>query len=154
ISPALTSADLTTRMVDGSLLVGALEWQPSWLDHSDRFPVDSVIGAETRRPEEVVEGDPFLGLLGLNQYTCRGQRDALRAVCCASPGDTIAICLPTGSGKSLCAFLPAAQTRSGENVERGVSVIVVPTVSLALDLAKRMEGRIGHSIAYRPDKLR
>jgi hypothetical protein len=44
------------------------------------------------------------------------------------------------------------QPLTSEGVERGVSVIVVPTISLALDLAKRLEERVGHRIAYRPEE--
>ncbi|MBN8460098.1 MAG: ATP-dependent DNA helicase RecQ [Verrucomicrobia bacterium] len=76
----------------------------------------------------------------------------MRASLCAEPGDTLAICLPTGAGKSLCAFLPGMKPVSAEGEELGVSIIIVPTVALALDLAKRMEERVGHAIAYRPEE--
>src|SRR5208282_5640065 len=66
---------------------------------------------------------------------------------------TLAICLPTGSGKSLCAFLPAIMPINAETDARGVSLVIVPTVALALDLEKRMGELVGHSIAYRPENI-
>lgn len=149
---AFSDAHLTVRIVGNIALIRAAEWRPHWLDGSERVAADSAMHPESRRPPESCDGDPVLTVLGLERYTSRAQRDALRAVLCATPGDTLAICLPTGSGKSLCAFLPAMQPLTSEGIERGVSVIVVPTVSLALDLAKRMEDRVGHRIAYRPDE--
>jgi hypothetical protein len=41
---------------------------------------------------------------------------------------------------------------SPEGDERGVSVVVVPTVALAIDLATKLESFVGHRVAYRPEE--
>jgi superfamily II DNA helicase RecQ len=55
--------------------------------------------------------------------------------------------LPTGSGKSLCAQLPALiRSRTA-----GVSVVVVPTTALALDQERALKPYINHPTAYYGD---
>lgn len=151
LSATFQQADL--ELIDGtSSRVRARVWQPTWLAHADSTEVDTVFLPAWRRPKETCLGDPILGGLDLTHYTSTAQRDAVRSVFCAAPGDTLAMCLPTGSGKSLCAFLPAMLPMDEENAARGVSVIVVPTVALGLDLESRLQARVGHQIAYRPAK--
>ena len=132
--------------------VRATAWQPQWVADADLAEVDTAFFPALRRPDETCFGDPILNALDLTHYTSTAQRDAVRAVFCATPGDTLAISLPTGSGKSLCAFLPAMKPMDDENAIQGVSVIVVPTVALGLDLENRLKARVGHEIAYRPAK--
>jgi ATP-dependent DNA helicase RecQ len=130
----------------------AKPWTPDWLDDVPAGGVDDAWLPTRRRVEETVPGDPPLRLLDLTSFTSSAQRDAVRAVCCGRPGQTIAVCLPTGAGKSLCAFLPALLPQNSETGLLGVSLIVVPTVALALDLEARLVARVGHAIAYRPDE--
>lgn len=151
IAPLLPSAALELKG-GASARVCALPWQPTWLAQADAANIDAAFLPEWRRPGEACSGDPMLSGLGMTDYTSAAQRDALRSVLCAGPGETLAMCLPTGSGKSLCAFLPALLPMDGENAARGVSVIVVPTVALGLDLENRLKERVGHPIAYRPAK--
>jgi len=129
----------------------ASPWTPDWLADVPATGVDDAWLPARRRMDETVPGDPQLRLLDLTAFTSSAQRDAVRAVCCAVPGQTIAVCLPTGAGKSLCAFLPALLPQNCETGLLGVSLIVVPTVALALDLEARLVARVGHAIAYRPD---
>ena len=82
--------------------------------------------------------DPFwiAALAGekYRKYLSVGQRQAARTVALAPPGSTTIVCLPTGQGKTevaLATALPASR-------DRGVSVLVVPTVVLALDLERRI----------------
>jgi superfamily II DNA or RNA helicase len=146
----LADVGITMRSDDESAFLHASPWRPAWLQGSSSG-VDCCALPTQRRPDEACVGDPVLCALSLNHYTSAAQREAVRAVLCAAPGDTLVVALPTGAGKSLCAFLPALQPISPEIAERGVSVIVVPTVALALDLARRMRERVGHEIAYRPE---
>lgn len=92
--------------------------------------------AEHHRRLESFPADPFwtaaLGIMH-EQYLSFGQRQAARAVALAQAGSTVIICLPTGHGKTAVIQAPALlASRSA-----GVSVVVVPTVVLALDLERR-----------------
>lgn len=92
--------------------------------------------AQHRRHREFLSADPFwVAALGATheQYLSVGQRQAARAVALAQPGNTVIICLPTGHGKTAVIQAPAllASRRAG------VSVVVVPTVVLALDMERR-----------------
>ncbi len=132
--------------------VRAIPWNPKWIAKESWTALDSAFLPFVRRPNELCPGDPILGPFDLSSYTSTAQRDAVRATLCAQSGDTLAICLPTGSGKSLCAFLPAALPMTEEDLRIGVSLIVVPTVALSLDLESRLQARIGHQVSYRPTK--
>lgn len=116
-------------------VLSANPWQPEWLPDSDREAPDAAASAEIdRRTYAHVPGDPFLKRVKLETYRNVGQREALRAILTAPPGATLAVNLPTGAGKSLCAQLPALLLGQ----PRGVSVIVVPTVALAIDQERAM----------------
>ena len=131
----------------------ALAWRPNWLADVPSVGVDTAWWPSARRPSETVPGDPMLGLLGLEHYTSNAQRDAARAVLCAPSGTCLAICLPTGAGKSLCAFLPALLPQERETERLGVSVVVVPVVALQLDLEDRLSQTVQHRVAYRPEEV-
>jgi len=103
------------------------------------------------RQENVVKGDSFLSIFSYKTYQSKVQRESIRSIFCAPPGETLAINLPTGAGKSLCAFLPALLPLSNEDIRLGVTPIVVPTISLALDMANKLKHIIGHEVAYRPE---
>jgi ATP-dependent DNA helicase RecQ len=146
----LSEVSVTVRFNGERAYLQASPWRPAWLQES-ASGVDGCALPKQRRIDEACAGDPVIGALTLSRYTSVAQREAVRAVLCAAPGDTLAVALPTGAGKSLCAFLPTLQPISCEVADRGVSVIVVPTIALALDLARRMRKRVGHEIAYRPE---
>lgn len=92
--------------------------------------------AEHRRRREPHPADPFwMAALGATheRYLSFGQRQAARAVALAQPGSSVIICLPTGHGKTAVVQAPALlASRSA-----GVSVVVVPTIVLALDMERR-----------------
>jgi len=130
-------------------LISAGPWQPNWLDFSEQYHPDKpVFKEEIRRNYEPVAGDPFLELVDLKKYRSVGQREAIRAVLTAPECATLVINLPTGSGKSLCAQLPALlRSQIG-----GVSAIVVPTTTLAIDQERALKPFIDHPIAYYGDE--
>src|SRR5205823_4967872 len=66
-------------------------------------------------------------ITSLDAYRSRAQATALRSVALAPPGATIHVVLPTGYGKSLVASVP------GLLVQGATTVVVVPTVALAID---------------------
>ena len=110
----------------GSGLVAARPWRPTWLAGTVAHDADAAHAAVARRPKAAVGGDPFLSAVGYTTYLSAGQRAAMRAVLLAPPGSSLLAVLPTGAGKSLLAKLPPL-------VEDGLTVVVVPTVALALD---------------------
>jgi ATP-dependent DNA helicase RecQ len=130
-------------------LISARPWQPEWLDLSTQYPPDvAVFREEPRRNYDPVPGDPFLNLVDLENYRSVGQREAIHAVLTAPENSTLVINLPTGSGKSLCAQLPALlQSRTS-----GVSVVVVPTTALAIDQERALKPFVNHATAYYGDE--
>ncbi|MBP0496278.1 protein DpdF [Roseomonas indoligenes] len=121
----------------GVLRVQARPWTPRWLRGSDRG-VDAWAASEAERRFAVgsaVAGDPFLARLGLDTYRSHGQRAATRAVLTTPPGATLAVVLATGEGKSLLFRLVDGIGFAGQLLDgrRGVTLVVVPTVALALD---------------------
>ncbi|MGW4126961.1 protein DpdF [Amycolatopsis japonica] len=81
-----------------------------------------------------VPADPFMtSSFGHRTYKSTGQRQLARAVALAEPGTTLILSLPTGQGKTAVAL--AAGLVSPE--QSGLTVVVVPTVVLALDMERR-----------------
>ncbi|MCY1079133.1 protein DpdF [Archangium lansingense] len=99
---------------------------PTWLS-DDVLPPEGVDRSpEERNPREAVDAEPFLGAFGYEQWQSLAQKEAAWCALTAPPRSTTLIALPTGAGKSLCfQVLP----RFGA----GLTVVVVPTVALALD---------------------
>jgi superfamily II DNA helicase RecQ len=129
----------------GHLRLEARSWTPSWLDSSDDSGVDGFASAAVNRRSSIEAlGDPFLSRLGFSTYRSPGQREALRAVLTAPPGSTLLIVLPTGSGKSLCAQLPAILTAHSP----GTIIVIVPTTALALDQERALGSALPHPLAY------
>lgn len=138
-------------LIDGAdyYLISAHPWQPDWLDVSQQYPPDQpVFNDKIRRNYEPVEGDPFLELVELQKYRSVGQREAIRAVLTAPDNSTLAINLPTGAGKSLCAQLPALL----RSQNAGVTVVVVPTTALAIDQERALTPFVNHGTAYYGDE--
>lgn len=128
---------LDVALHGGLVRVKAKPWTPRWLRGSDRG-VDTWAASEVERrfaAGSAVGGDPFLAQLGLDTYRSRGQRAAARAVLTTPPGMTLAVVLATGEGKSLLFRLVDAIGFAGQAPDgrRGVTLVVVPTVALALD---------------------
>jgi len=126
----------------GKLIVSASDWTPPWsTDRPAIAPCEAPLG---RRPDLRVPGDPFLAdVLGsaFTSYSSPGQRQAIRTVLAAQDSATIVVNLPTGTGKSAVAIAPALlQSAAG-----GVSVIVVPTTSLALDQERAVREHLANS---------
>lgn len=105
----------------------ATAFAPEWLK-GDR--IDASRGVDARpdlcRPDESVPGEPYLRSIGYEDWQSQAQKEAVWTALTAPPGSTTLIALPTGSGKSLCFQV---LSRFGT----GLTVVVVPTVALAID---------------------
>jgi ATP-dependent DNA helicase RecQ len=105
------------------------EWKPSWLDD-----VSSMDDLDYRRREPTVLGDGMTQrVVGYPTYQSDAQKAAVLSCLFAPQGSTTLVTLPTGSGKSLCAQLPAWMETRGGAKAGGTTLLVVPTVALAAD---------------------
>lgn len=118
--------------------VTPVAWRPGWLIQHDDHGVDAFATSEALLREfnaKDCEGDPFLRSVGRTSYRSRGQRAAVRAALSTPAGGTLVVALPTGEGKSMIFQLAqAVGFVGGRYVEgRGVTLVVVPTVALAVN---------------------
>lgn len=98
----------------------------------------------SRRYLSQTPADPFwTQTLRHNTYRGPAQRAAARAVALAPDGSTLIVVLPTGRGKTDVAWSRALLG------DTGVTVVVVPTVVLALDMERRTQA----ASADRPQPL-
>ncbi|WP_304440335.1 protein DpdF [Mycobacterium sp. E3339] len=136
---------LSQRTATGRVRISAEPWRPPWLDVPDGMSVDGDAAAATpRRIDESVSGDPFLNAIdaSFSGYKSPGQRASVRSAMVLPDGATLVVNLPTGAGKTL-AMLAAAETAPPGMT----SIIVVPTVALALDQERRYSKQNPHSPA-------
>jgi ATP-dependent DNA helicase RecQ len=110
-------------------------WRPTWLNmHGGTAPDEPPSRRVARRVDDNVPADDFY-TRATGQPTAKtlGQRDALRATALAGAGDTVICVLPTGSGKTDVVVTRAIRRRPQQ------AIIIVPTVSLAIDLERRVQ---------------
>jgi ATP-dependent DNA helicase RecQ len=122
--------------------IRANPWRPPGFSLGDVDAVDTAVSVpeERRSPgtsaqkEDEYPFDPFVKEIypGVETYRTQGQRSAVRSARILEPGDTLVVNLPTGSGKTT-ALLAAALSDTTK-----LSIIVVPTVSLAVDQGRRL----------------
>ncbi|MER5418959.1 protein DpdF [Streptosporangium roseum] len=131
-----------THPVDEGLIsVSARPWHPrvqqGWAEEATAADLLEIYrGRQSRHQSRLdkVPADPFWNsALGYYFYHSVGQRQAARTVVTAPPGSTTIVCLPTGHGKTPVALAPILLGDKGN----GVSIVVVPTVVLALDMERR-----------------
>lgn len=127
-------------------LVFADPWSPTWAEPATPDPSDAALRGYHMTPlgdPDSIEADPFLvAAAGVTHYRSAGQREAIRAILATPPTTTVIGNLPTGTGKSLVAYIPALTA-----INRGTTIVVVPTTSLALDQERAFSERVGQ----RPD---
>ena len=97
-----------------------------------RCQVEAAYRDQSLRSVEPVDADPFWKYAhGYTSYRGEAQRQAARAAILAEPGRTLIISLPTGRGKTAVAWSRALMSKEG------LTVVVVPTVVLAMDMERR-----------------
>jgi ATP-dependent DNA helicase RecQ len=136
----------------GRFEVTALPWTPSWLE-GGATAVDAVgMKAEPRRfhDSDGPEADPFLLSLGQTSYRSVAQQSAIRAALSMPAGASLIIDLPTGEGKSTVFRVVANSGFAASPAGRlpGLVVVVVPTVTLAIDHERTCEGSDDRPLAY------
>lgn len=125
-------------------LLQSKKWSPSWVRETNQGIDDDCYAGKNRRNFTTVPGDPFLKKVGLDAYRCNIQREGIRAILSVPDGATVLGVMPTGAGKSLCAYLPAVI----KGVTGRLTVVVVPTTALAIDQAKSVQNFFPHATAY------
>ena len=154
---------LSVAETDEGYIVGPSEaWSPPWGLRGHPASVDLAVAApggmaldgqrleSKSRDFEEIPLDPFLhDVESLTHYRGTAQREAVRAALRCPEGGVLHVLLPTGTGKSLVGLARGLTDR------RGTTVVIVPTVALALDqehkahssaLAK--ERRLPRHLAY------
>lgn len=131
------------------VLAPGVPWAPDWLPGSAACPpLDAALREQPCRlngDEHRPFADPCLStVLGekFARFTGCGQQQAVRAAFLIPPGETLLVTLPTGAGKSLVGFAPALLGWP----TRGLTLVVVPTIALALDQSHQVRellGRLG-----------
>ena len=122
-----------------SFEIVADDWLPELAPHESRMEATDQMNdvyrldnSSARRVLESVPADPFWSdLLQFSTYQSSAQKQAARAVASSSPGQSLLVVLPTGHGKTAIAWIRMLQSPAS------VTVVVVPTVILALDLERR-----------------
>ncbi len=132
---------------ESGVVLRAQAWAPGWLDGC---PARAAEAELPLRRQEPVPGDPLLARLGRGdvvEYSGAAQRDAVRAAAVAPPGSTLLVNLPTGTGKSLVAHLPAVAA-GGAAGDAALTVLVVPTIALCIDQERSLLPSIHQGCAY------
>lgn len=111
-----------------------LSGDPRWIDVACASPgplrgTSSAPVATYSRPTTPIPIDPaIVGIApGITQYRSRTQASAVRTATLGNPRAALHVVLPTGSGKSLVGLAPGLLRSTG------TTVVVVPTIALALD---------------------
>jgi ATP-dependent DNA helicase RecQ len=105
----------------------AIPFAPAWLTETSIDRARGIDGLpERRRLQESTPGEQYLTSLGFEDWHSPAQKEAVWTALTAPPRSTTLVALPTGAGKSLCFQLAA-------RFSDGLTVVVVPTVALAID---------------------
>lgn len=151
---------LTRTTTDGGLQVAhGASWKPGWKLSGDpdairqaasapAYPNDLNPTGTLSRSFVAVTLDPFLrGIPGITSYRGPAQREAVLAAVRCPPGGVVHVILPTGTGKSLVGLARGLTDRGG------TTIVVVPTVALAMDQERKALGSPLAEALNLPDRL-
>ncbi|MFT7003503.1 MAG: ATP-dependent DNA helicase RecQ [Sulfurimonas sp.] len=133
--------------------ISAEFWSPDWLNGSDKQAVDYWVSSELNKRDEINfpsdATDIFLNHCGdkYNKYTSIDQQKAIRSTLSLGRGKTLTISLPTGEGKSLV-FKSINSVGFFDTKNKGLTLVIVPTVTLALDQEKDIQEEQNSSEPY------
>lgn len=130
---AWRGAGFDAAEVEGGIEISATHPRLPWLDAQDDLFDDAFDEVQVRRTDWVPAEPCIEQATGLSKFTGPGQREAVRALLHLPPQVTLIANLPTGSGKSLLAQLPALLQGEGY-----LTLVIVPTVALSIDQGARM----------------
>lgn len=98
---------------------------------------------DNRRAKESIPAEAYLTSLKFNNWYSCSQKEAVWTALTSPPRSSTMIALPTGAGKSLCFQI---LSRFGT----GLTVVIVPTVALAIDQWHSAVQVLGHIPDLRP----
>lgn len=130
--------------VNNNWNISANLWTPSWLNKTDIQAVDYWANSDLNKRDEINfksnASDIFLSKCGSKyvKYTSIDQQKAVRSTLSLEKGKTLAISLPTGEGKSLV-FKSINSIGFFDTKNKGLTLVIVPTVTLALDQEKDLQ---------------
>jgi superfamily II DNA/RNA helicase len=141
---------VTEAAANDLLQLNADDWSPDWLTQTAEM--DDL---QLRKYDTSVVGDGLIFAMSKGSfphYQSLAQKVAVQACFFAPPGSTLLFALPTGGGKSLTIQLPAWYESAGGTIKGGTTIVVVPTISLALDQERRIRQFFPSAVApeYEP----
>ena len=127
-------------------IIAVAGWRPGWMRDDHVGDLDEFAAGRTlRQLDHAVRADPvWEQATGLAHYRSLAQRQAVRTLLSSAEDATVLVLLPTGSGKSLVGLTHPLTVGGGM-----VSVVVVPTTSLALDQELQLRECLGR--VHAPD---
>lgn len=133
--------------------IRAHNWDPGWLSHTR--DMDHL---RKRRSDNPVIGDGMLFRMTKGEwktYKTIAQKSAVDAWAFSNPGTTTLVSIPTGGGKSLCITLVAWLNSNGGKRPGKATLVIVPTVSLAIDQVKEAKKFFSEAISedFKPKLL-
>jgi ATP-dependent DNA helicase RecQ len=121
--------------------LSAEPFAPSWLQEKSIIIDDRPL---KRSIDERFAGEPYLRQnLNFEEWLSPAQKEAAWVVLNSSEGSTCTVVLPTGGGKSSCFWLLPTFTH-------GLTLVVVPTVALAIDQQQSAADRFKNFAGVNP----